>query len=148
MVAPLVPKLVFEIVADLRLAVMCQGTENPTDAEWDAYLDALGPLLALAEGYRVLVVTEGGHPLRNQHGRLRERMAGAKPLVAVLTAAAGVRFVASVLALVNSNLRCYAPDQRDAALASLGLRENEVVVVDALVKRLVLQLATARPTAA
>jgi len=143
-----IPNLVFEIVGDLRLAVMCQGTENPTDAEWDAYLDALGPLLALAAGYRVLVVTEGGRPSQSQHARLRERQAGAKPHVAVVTAVAGVRFVASVIALVNGNLRCFAPDQRDAALASLGLLENEVVVVDALVKRLLLQLSSARPSAA
>lgn len=143
MVAPPIPNLVFEIVGDLRLAVMCQGTENPTDAEWNTYLDALGPLLALAEGYRVLVVTEGGRPSQSQHARLRERMAGAKPHVAILTSAAGVRFVASVLALVNANLRCYAPDQRSAALASLGLTENEVALVDALVKRLGLQLPPA-----
>jgi hypothetical protein len=144
----LVPKLVFEIVVDLRLSVMCQGTENPTDAEWDAYIDALGPLLALAQGYRVLVVTEGGHPSRSQQKKLRDRTAMAKPQVGILTAAAGVRFVASVLALANSNLRCYAPDQRHAALAYLGLQPGEVAVVDALLKRLLLQLAPARPTAA
>jgi hypothetical protein len=128
--------LAFEIVHDLRVVVLFLGDENPSDAEWDDYLAAIAPQISVDLGYRVLVICGSGHPTRSQQGRLHEMLGQQRPNVGIISDAVIARFVGSVLALFNPNLRCFSRDQRDAAFGHLELTAREIGVVNAAIARL------------
>lgn len=142
--------LVFETVESLRLVVSCQSDEAPSDAEWDAWLAAVRKLHGAVHEFRLLVLTEGGRPTRDQQRRLQEtkratdRAMGtprSEPRTALVSPAAGDRFVVSVLVFMNPAIRCFSPARLDDAYAHLGLAGPERASADAAIARLRPQLA-------
>jgi hypothetical protein len=134
------PTLAFEIFAGMTLAVLCQTEQQPTDEEWDAYLRAIGPAHAIVT-FRFLVVTDGGHPSRGQQKRLQAVTRDRHPRVAIVSAAASLRFVTSILGLMNPNVRCFHPAQRLEALVYLGIAADQAAAVARIVERVQERLA-------
>jgi hypothetical protein len=141
------PSLVFEYLKDLNLMVLVQGTVPPTDQEWDAHIRAV--MSAPTDPpFRVLVVSRGAHPSRAQQQRLIAQVRNRKTKVAVVTSAIGVRFVVSILALMNPHMRSFQPEERGAALQYLGLTQEQAKQVSLLVDRLATQITLPNPLVA
>ncbi|HYD53569.1 MAG TPA: hypothetical protein VEA99_13120 [Gemmatimonadaceae bacterium] len=141
----------FETIESLRLVASCQSNEAPTDAEWDAWLAAVKALGRTVSEFRLLVLTEGGRPTKEQRDRLLEaKRAGerakgkalSEPRTALVSSAAGERFLVSVLVFMNPAIRCFAPSEIEAAYAHLRLTDpTERQLADAAVSRLRAMLA-------
>ena len=141
------PTLLFEYLKDLNLMVLFQGTTPPSDPEWDAHLRAV--MSAPTDPpFRVLVVSRGAHPSRAQQQRLTALVRNRKTKVAVVTSAVGVRFVVSILTLINRHMRSFQPEQRGAALHYLGLTRAQAEQVSLVVDRLATQITLPNPLVA
>jgi hypothetical protein len=133
------PNMVFTFLPDLHLLVSYQLKTTATDAEWDGYLATMARALRSAR-FRSLVVTEGAHPTRAQQALMTALVKGKPSRVAVLSSASGVRFVVSVFALLNRNVKAYSPKDYESAFSHLDLapveRKGVVVVIDRLREKL------------
>jgi hypothetical protein len=135
-------QLVFEGVSELRLLVSCQSRFNPSDLEWDRWLKAAADLDRTGSDFRILVVTEGGHPTKAQVERLKA--ANKKnPKTAIVSPSLALRFMGGALTFVNPTIRCFAPAEMDGALEHLGISRLERATVLAAVERLRSALAAA-----
>ena len=124
--------LALEYLPRQRCLVMYAGTEPPTDAAWDMYLDQL----RVPREIRIFVVTEGSRPTKAQQARLADVVNIHPAPTAVISPAVAVRFVVSSVALFKSNLRYFTPDQVDDAYQHLGIRPVERVQVEQALERL------------
>lgn len=141
------PSLVFEYQKNLNLMVLVQGTTAPTDQEWDDHVRAV--MSAPTDPpFRVLVVSRGAHPSRAQQQRLIAQVRKRKTKVAVVTSAIGVRFVVSILTLMNPHMRSFQPEERGAALLYLGLTPEQAEQVSLVVDRLATQITLPSPLVA
>lgn len=129
------PHLVFEELQSVGLVVSYQTVDDPTDAEWERWLDAADSLLEKVGHMRLLVVTDGGRPNGKQIERLRVRKRG-NPLTSIVSPSMTLRFVVSAVGLLNPAVRCFTPDQRTGAYAHLGLTPIEQRFVEAALARL------------
>jgi hypothetical protein len=129
------PNLVFEYQPHLYLMISHQLEIAATDAEWDGYLAAMvGPLQSAH--FRSIVVSEGAHPTRMQQEGMTSLMRAKPARVAVLSSASGVRFVVSMLALMNRNVKAFAPEEYEAAFTHVGLAPAEHDGVAGVIERL------------
>jgi hypothetical protein len=138
------PSFAFELVPELELLVSYQGPQNPTDAEWSAYVEALIPLHQAPNEYRYLTFSEGGRPSSAQQGQVKAVVNGRTPAVAIVSSSIAIHFIGSVLALVNRRVHCFRPDQVERAYAHLALHPRDVPRVEAIVARLRARIATTR----
>ncbi len=140
--------LEFKYLAELHLMILCQGNTNSSDSAWDAYLVELRRGLQSGEHFRSLVVTEGAYPTRSQQARMTSLVGGRTPRVAVITSSTALRFVVSILALLNKKVSCFDPRQRKAAFSHIGLTPSEQVVAEATIELLRGKMTVANTTAA
>jgi hypothetical protein len=126
------PSLASEFLADLGLMISYQLGPVPLDAEWDAYLAAI----TRANFPRCIVITEGGYPSQAQRERLIVATKGKIVRVAVISPAITVRFVVSVLALVNREIKGFSAHESHAAFVHVGLSQMECASAEAAVERL------------
>lgn len=107
-----------------RVIACWHGADSPRDAEWDAMLDVMR-----ASDLRVVrcfVLTSGGAPTSAQRKRVMD-VVGIRPmLIAVVSEQVGVRFVASLLAMMTRKIRSFTPAEIDRAYAHLELRPEEL----------------------
>ena len=127
--------LVFESIADARLVVSCQTKFNPSDPEWDRWLMAVGNLEHQVQSVRLLVVTEGGHPTKQQLERLRAKNKK-NPPTAIVSSSLALRFMGAALTFVNPKIRCFSPPQLEKAYEHLGLEPLERQQARSAVERL------------
>jgi hypothetical protein len=121
------PALVFRWLEHERLVIVYQGSQVPSAAEWQAYLEQLRSIADIE--HRALVYSEH-HISRKEQEEIKQATHGsAKPRIALISPSTAVRFVASVFTLLNRNLRFFAPSHFDQALAHLACDEREVEVV-------------------
>lgn len=139
----LVSDLAFEYLTELHLMVSCMGRTAASDADWNTYLDAMRSVLQGDSLFRALVVTDGGYPTRSQQGRMTAFVGKRTPCVAVISSSTAMRFVVSILALLNSKVSCFDPSQRHQAYSYLGLSPSQNATVDAAVERQRLVLSAA-----
>ncbi len=132
--------LVFEAIKEARLLVSCQTKFNPSDAEWDRWLIAASNLEHAVASFRLLVVTEGGHPTKAQVERLR-KVNKKNPPTAIVSSSLALRFMGSALTFVNPTIRCYSPAHLDDAFEHIGLFPAERAQAREAVKRLQRELA-------
>lgn len=133
----------FEVVRDLELLVSYQGPENPRDEEWDNYVEVLGRLHQAPNGYRYFTISEGGHPSGGQQARVKAITNGFTPAVAIVSSSIAIRFVGSVLALVNRKVQVFPPDELEAAYRHIGVAERDVPRLESVVARLRAQVSEA-----
>ncbi len=123
MAEPQTSNMVFEAVG--RTLVVVHNKDFPSDAEWDAYLDALRAHISEYADRRSLVVTEGGAPSSKQRTRMTELVSDHAAPTAVLTSSPAVMATVGALNLRNAAIRAFPPDGLDAALDHLGLTAEE-----------------------
>lgn len=132
--------LSYEVLPSLRLVISCQNREFPTDGEWDNWLAAATQLRQQSNDFRLLVMTEGGHPSRTQLERLRQTNGGCNPLTSIVSPSLGYRFMAAALTFINPKIRCFALDEVDKAFQHVGMtpvdRTRVRLVVDKLSQQL------------
>jgi hypothetical protein len=116
--------LVFEVLPDARLVVSCQTRFNPSDSEWELWLMATGNLAHQVGYFRLLVLTEGGHPTKTQLERVRAENK-TNPPTAIVSPSLSLRFLGAALTFVNPTIRCFAPAQLEKAFDHLGLALSE-----------------------
>jgi len=119
-----VSNMVFEAVG--RTLVVVHNRDFPTDAEWDAYLQALEAHLSHRHERRSLVLTEGGAPSSKQRARMSAVIndAVAAP-TAVVSSSSAVRATVGALHFSNAAIHAFEPGDLDGAMAHLGLSESE-----------------------
>jgi hypothetical protein len=137
------PTFAFEVVSDLELLVSYQGPQNPTDEEWAAYVEVLARLHQAPNGYRYFTISEGGHPSGAQQARVKAAVNGFNPAVAIVSSSIAIRFVGSVLALVNRKVQVFPPHELAEAYRHIGLPPGAVPRLEAIVGRLRSQLTAA-----
>lgn len=132
--------LVFEVLKKPRVIVSCQNAEFPTDAEWDNWLLAVMNLEREVTSIRLLILSEGGHPSRDQVERVRA-VNHSNPPVSIISPSRAYRFLAAALTFLNPAIRCYGPRERGNAYAHLGIAASDRESVDLAIDRLTRKLA-------
>ena len=133
--SPAIPELVFELLPEHRIVVLCEGRGEPSTQEWDGYLGLLRQQLR-SGGLRVFVYSAGGRPSRAQQQQLMQLTGDHDLQVAVVSASMALRFVVSVFALIHRDIRLFTPAQLDQAFAHIRCSAEEVAAVRAAVERL------------
>jgi hypothetical protein len=118
-----VGNMVFQAVG--RTLLVVHNKDYPTDAEWDAYLEALIAQVSSQPHRRSLVFTEGGAPSSKQRARMTARVGDAVAPTAVVSSSPAVRATVGALNLHNKAIGVFAPSDIDGALGHLGLKEDE-----------------------
>jgi hypothetical protein len=132
------PNLVFESLSDLRLLVSYLTERPPSDGEWDAWIGAAHALRELHRDFRLLVISEGGHPNLAQMERLRAAKRS-EPRTAIVSDSPVLHALGSLLNFVkffNPQLRLFAPTDRAGAYSHIGLNPRECLVAEMAVDRL------------
>ena len=101
------------------LVVLVHDRENPTAAEWSAFLAELRRIDVSRA--RVLVRTDGAAPDSLQRQQLNDLLKGQKLPIAVLSDSALVRGVGTALRWFNPAVRVFAASALDGALEHLHL---------------------------
>lgn len=130
------PSFAFEVNQTLELLVSYQGSRNPSDAEWREYVEVLARLHRTPTNYRYFTISEGGHPSSAQQAKVKAAVNGRTPAVAIVSSSIAIRFVGSVLALVNPKVQCFRPDQLGRAYAHIALAPRDVPRLEAIVAKL------------
>jgi hypothetical protein len=112
------------------LLLVRQTAENPTEAEWDRFLELLRAARPQFEQLKILVATEGGGPSTLQRERLEKALAGKPVRVAVVSDSVKVRFITSMIALFHKELRSFLKSEFRRACAHLGMTRDEVTVAE------------------
>jgi hypothetical protein len=126
--------------------ILVQGRNDPTDAEWDRYLEFLQDKLQSRRiAPRTVVYSQGGGLTPKQRKRLNEISApyAADLKVAVVTKSAMTRSIVTALSWFVKGYRAFSPDDLDAALSFLDLGEATAVEVRKQISKLKLQLLEA-----
>ena len=118
----------FHFAAHGRVFLLVHGTDAPSDAAWERYVEALMRADRKDGALKILVFTEGGSPNAGQRARL-ETTTRKGDLTAVVSGAAFPRFVVSLIALMNRGIRSFAPADVAGALDFLGLSQEERAAV-------------------
>jgi hypothetical protein len=142
------PNLAFEVHDELSLIVLKHGLLAPSVREWNGYLDAFRPISHRLEQMRILVLTDGGRPQRQQQAQLNTIVGGRTVQTAVVSSSMAVRFVISVFALLNPGIRGFASFHLDDAFDHLALKPRERAAAASIVLRLSRSVAGAREQAA
>jgi hypothetical protein len=80
----------------------------------------VGNLEHQVQSLRLLVMTEGGHPTKQQLERLRA-VNKKNPPTSIVSSSMALRFMGAALSFVNPTIRCFAPAQLEKAFDHLGL---------------------------
>ena len=132
--------LVYEVLPQARLIISCQNKHFPTDTEWDSWISAGKDLELQTQDFRLLVVSEGGHPTKPQLDRLRA-VNRSNPPTAIISASMAYRFMAAALTFINPKVRCYSPAEREKAFEHIGLSRADGERANAVIGNLRQQLA-------
>jgi hypothetical protein len=137
------PTFAFEVLEDIAVLASYQSPRNPTDEEWEVYLEVLARLHQSPREYRYFTVSDGGHPSGEQQARVKAVVPGKNPAVALVSASVAMRFVGAALALFNSRVRCFRPNQMVTACAHIGLGSRDVPRIEAVIAGLKSQVLAA-----
>ena len=122
-----------------RLFIVVYGEQDPTDAEWDAYL-------ALAEHHGIeqtaqLICTDGGEPTAAQRRKLNERLGGRPVPVAVVSGSPRVRATVTALSWFNRRIKAFPPTALAEALEHLEIPESRTELIVREIKKLRVSLS-------
>jgi hypothetical protein len=128
--------LAFEYLPERCCIVLYQGTEPPSDAEWDAYIGQVQSVAHMHAKLKIFVFSERGRPSKDQQARLTEAASGHLSHVAVVSPAFAMRFVVSALSLFKPNLRFFTPEQLSEAFQHLGFDPAARLIVEQTIERM------------
>jgi hypothetical protein len=125
----------YDIAGNAHVAV--HGSVTPSDKEWQDYLDHIVEHVNEIRG--VLVNTTGGGPTAAQRRAATEHWNrwGSTPRMSIMTVSPVVRGMAKALSwFLGTNLRAFPVEAYADAGAHLGLSDEDVAEVKAMVERL------------
>ncbi len=102
-----------------RLFLVVYGTANPSDEEWDAYLDLVKH--HGIERTMQLICTDGGEPSATQRRVLNELLSGRTVPVAVVSGSVRVRGTVTALSWFNRKISAFPPTALRDAIAYLEI---------------------------
>jgi hypothetical protein len=117
-----------------RLFLVVYGTANPTDEEWDAYLE-----LVKRHGIdrtMQLIFTEGGEPSAPQRRKLNELLGGHPVPVAVVSGSVRVRGTVTALSWFNRKIRAFPPSAMHDAIAYLEIPASRQDLIEREMQKL------------
>ena len=118
-----------------RILILVHTKDNPSDPEWQEYLQAAKPWRDKIEGF--LVVTEGGGPNTVQRAELNETLdaeRGSKTAVVTLNRIA--RGLVTALSWFNPGIKAFSTIHIPAALDYLGVSKPDQDLLITELKRL------------
>ena len=145
MALPTKPTIAFAAIKEFRLVVLSHGRANPTDREWATFLRHSRDAIVGDTEIRVLVLTRGGHPTREQQALMSSSIPVSCTRVAIVSPSVISRFVTSILVMTNPGIRCFSPEQRPQAYEHLGIARAQLPQIERLAKQLSEQLDTESP---
>ena len=98
-----------------------QGTENPTDDEWDNCLRLLAEGVQNHRRVNVVVRTDGGGPSPSQRQKLQALAKKGDVWVSVISESVKVRFIVSSVALLQTRIQSFRVHEMGAAFDHLGI---------------------------
>ncbi len=125
-----------------RLFLVAYGTADPTDEEWDAYLD-----LVKHDGIErtmQLIYTDGGEPSAPQRQVLNELLRGRSVPVAVVSGSIRVRATVTALSWFNRKIRAFPPSALRDAIAYLEIPISRTDLIEHELRQLRLDLKQER----
>ncbi|MFV8752984.1 STAS/SEC14 domain-containing protein [Nannocystaceae bacterium ST9] len=125
----------YDIAGNAHIAV--HGTLAPNDEEWQAYLEHI--LEHVNEIRGVIVNTTGGGPTAAQRRAATEHWNrwGSTPRMAIMTVSPVVRGMVTALSwFLGTNIRAFSIDAFADASKHLGLSDEDVGAVKAMVEKL------------
>ena len=129
-----------------RLFLVVYGTANPSDEEWDAYLD-----LVKRHGIdrtMQLIFTDGGEPSAPQRRVLNELLGGRPVPVAVVSGSVRVRGTVTALSWFNRKIRAFPPSAMGDAIAYLEIPASRTDLIEREVRQLQAELGRGRRASA
>lgn len=107
--------------------VLVHGEQEPADAEWNRYVEALERSIESSGKFRALVFSPGTGPNMRQRRQLaalteQQRVPYRS---AVITPSTVARAIATLIALRTPDIRAFDPSQLDDAFEHLELTEME-----------------------
>jgi hypothetical protein len=129
-----------------RLFLVVYGTTDPTDEEWDAYLE-----LVKRHGIdrtMQLIFTEGGEPSAPQRRKLNELLGGHPVPVAVVSGSVRVRGTVTALSWFNRKIRAFPPSAMGDAIAYLEIPASRTDLIEREVRQLQAELGQGRRASA
>jgi hypothetical protein len=110
-----------------QLFIVVYGTGNPSDEEWERYLD-----LVARHGVELtvqLISTDGGEPTGAQRRRLNAMLGGRMVPVAVVSDKPSVLRTVSVLSWFNRKIKAFPASALDEALAHLEIPKSRATLI-------------------
>jgi hypothetical protein len=104
-------RFVEHILVEVHLAA------DPSDAEWDAFLDTGNDWMKGGELHGCLVLTEGGSPNAKQRKKMVDIPGVTEKPVAVVTHSLVARGAVTALSWLGHKIRSFAPDELDDAMS-------------------------------
>jgi hypothetical protein len=123
--------------------VLAHTTDQPGDAEWAGWLDALARYHQRTPAPRLLVVSRGGAPSPSQRRAADAVSAPYYPnmKVAIISASTFVRGVVAAFRMVLPFYRAYAPTELGAALDYLDVPRDRARQIESRLLTLTIQSA-------
>ena len=132
------PQLVFEVLAEHKIVVLCHGPDDASAQEWTRWVELVRSIRD--DHTRYLVYSTGGRPNRAQQAEISEVVRGRAHRVAVISPSTAASFMVSVFALVTPGIRLYTPTQFDKALGFLECTPVEAAAIRGAIDRMQAQL--------
>jgi hypothetical protein len=124
------------------MLVVVHGASDPTNVEWQRYVNELAALAS--RDTRLLVLSRGGGPSGDQRRTLVTAVGKRTDLVALLTDSVIPRLIVGTLRIFNSSIRAFATAELQGASDFLGLTASERERVPVLLRELERELIEAR----
>jgi hypothetical protein len=126
--------MAFEVLGDLFILV--HNKADPSENEWDVYLEALRARSGEIDALRTLIYTEGGGPSAAQRKSLNDVLHGRTTRAAVVSDASMVRMITTALGWFNPMIRSFSPNESHQALDYLGLPRAQSMLLWSEIRRL------------
>ncbi len=117
-----------------RLFLVVYGAANPTDEEWNDYLDQVAH--HGIDRTMQLIRTDGGEPTSAQRDKLNRLLDGRPVPVAVVTGSARVRLTVTALSWFNRQIRAFPVTGLRDAIAYLEIPASRTELIQREVTRL------------
>jgi len=117
-----------------RLFLVVYGAANPTDEEWNDYLDQVAH--HGIDRTMQLIRTDGGEPTSAQRDKLNRLLGGRPVPVAVVTGSARVRLTVTALSWFNRQIRAFPVTGLRDAIAYLEIPASRTELIQREVTRL------------
>jgi len=135
-----VKSIAFKVID--RLFLVVYGTANPTDDEWNTYVEVMKR--HGVDRTMQLIFTDGGEPTAPQRRALNELLGGRSVPVAVVSGSVRVRGTVTALSWFNRKIRAFPPWALGDAIAYLEIPASRTDLIERELHKLRIELGVHR----